>query len=163
MPIARRREPAPGEFCVRELAPAATRAIRRAILRPHESIAAMAAAEAPGAFAVGAFAGGELISVGLVAQDGGEDAWRVRGMATLAHARGRGAGSAVLRALVEHALAHGASRVWCNARVPARSLYERAGFRVISEPFELPHIGPHVVMELSPPRTASGRRRDRPT
>jgi hypothetical protein len=31
--------------------------------------------------------------------------------------------------------------------MPAASLYERAGIRVVSEEFELPHIGPHVVME----------------
>jgi hypothetical protein len=31
-------------------------------------------------------------------------------------------------------------------RVPARSLYERAGFVTASEEFEPPHIGPHVVM-----------------
>jgi predicted GNAT family N-acyltransferase len=33
-------------------------------------------------------------------------------------------------------------------RTPARSLYEQAGFRVSSEEFELPGIGPHVLMEL---------------
>lgn len=69
-------------------------------------------------------------------------------MATAAHARGRGAGAAVLDALVRHAAARGATRVWCNARTPARSLYERAGFTVVSDEFELPEIGPHFVMEL---------------
>jgi predicted GNAT family N-acyltransferase len=39
--------------------------------------------------------------------------------------------------------------VWCNARTPARSLYERAGFTVASDEFELPEIGPHLVMELA--------------
>jgi predicted GNAT family N-acyltransferase len=37
--------------------------------------------------------------------------------------------------------------VWCNARVRARSLYERAGFTVVSEEFDVPEIGPHLVME----------------
>jgi predicted GNAT family N-acyltransferase len=54
---------------------------------------------------------------------------------------------AVLESLVRHAVDRGASRVWCNARTPARSLYERAGFSVVSEEFELPDIGPHLVME----------------
>jgi ribosomal protein S18 acetylase RimI-like enzyme len=74
----------------------------------------------------------------------------VRGMATAPAVRGRGSGAAVLSALVEHAMQHGATRIWCNARLPARSLYERAGFVVISDVFEPPAIGPHVVMELSP-------------
>jgi ribosomal protein S18 acetylase RimI-like enzyme len=68
-------------------------------------------------------------------------------MATVLGARGNGAGSAVLEALVAHAVAAGASRVWCNARTPARSLYERAGFQAVSDEFELPEIGPHFVME----------------
>ncbi|MDQ6607642.1 MAG: GNAT family N-acetyltransferase, partial [Actinomycetota bacterium] len=74
-------------------------------------------------------------------------AWRVRGMATAADARGQGAGTAVLDELVRHASERGALRVWCNARTPARSLYERAGFRPVSDEFQLPEIGPHFVME----------------
>jgi len=68
-------------------------------------------------------------------------------MATAAGARGRGAGTAVLEALLGHARASGASRVWCNARTPARRFYERAGFGATSDVFELPQVGPHVVME----------------
>ena len=71
-------------------------------------------------------------------------------MATAPGARGKGAGTAVLDALLAHATAEGAQRIWCNARTPARRFYERAGFRVISEEFDLPMIGSHVVMELHP-------------
>ncbi|MHB8235006.1 MAG: GNAT family N-acetyltransferase, partial [Solirubrobacteraceae bacterium] len=66
-------------------------------------------------------------------------------------ARGRGAGAAVLDELLRHAADRGASRVWCNARTPARRFYERAGFHVSSPVFEVPQIGPHVVMERSLP------------
>ena len=55
---------------------------------------------------------------------------------------------AALEALIAHARAHGAARIWCNARVPAKRLYERGGFVCVSAVFELPRIGPHVVMEL---------------
>ena len=134
-------------FEVRPLPPAETRPLRHAVLRPHQDIAELAGHEAPGAFAVGAFDGGELVSVGLVAPEGGPGAWRVRGMATAPEARGRGAGTLVLAALVDHAERKGAARIWANVRVPARSLYERAGFAVASDVFELPDIGPHVVME----------------
>ncbi|MGD1057296.1 MAG: GNAT family N-acetyltransferase [Solirubrobacteraceae bacterium] len=132
---------------VQEVSLEQTRALRQAILRPHETLEELAADEPSNAFAVGAFKDGELVAVGLIAPDGGPGAWRVRGMATAPHARGVGAGTEVLVALVRRALEHGASRVWCNARTPARSLYERAGFHVISEEFELPQIGPHFVME----------------
>jgi GNAT superfamily N-acetyltransferase len=131
-----------------------TRRLRQAVLRPHQTLAEVAAAEAADAFAVGAFDADELVAVGLVAPDGDPRSWRVRGMATAAHARGRGAGTAVLAALLRHADAAGAVRVWCNARTPARSLYERAGLRVVSDQFDLPEIGPHFRMELSPISTA---------
>jgi ribosomal protein S18 acetylase RimI-like enzyme len=128
---------------LREVSLAETRALR------------LAAGEPAGAFAVGVFDRAELIAVGFVVPEGEPGAWRVRGMATAPHARGKGAGTAVLDALLRHAIAGGAVRVWCNVRTPARSLYERAGFRAISEQFELPHIGPHVVMER---RTAGAAR-----
>jgi ribosomal protein S18 acetylase RimI-like enzyme len=125
-----------------------TRALRQAVLRPHEPVERMASSETADTVALGAFAGDELIAVGMIASDGEPGGWRIRGMATAPQARGRGAGSAVLDALIEHARSKGARRIWCNARTPARSLYERAGMRVVSEEFELPAIGPHLVMEL---------------
>jgi ribosomal protein S18 acetylase RimI-like enzyme len=144
--------------------PGQTRPLRQAVLRPHQALGDLAASEPPGAFAVGAFGdGGELVAVGLVGPDGEPGSWRVRGMATAPDARGRGLGTAVLDALLEHATAHGARRVWCNARTPARSLYERAGFRAVSEEFELPDIGPHLVMEwLVPVDALQASRQDRP-
>jgi len=132
---------------VREVPLASTRALRQAVLRPHETVAQMAAHEPPGAVAVAAVQGGAVIAVGFVAPEGEPGAWRVRGMATAPESRGHGAGTAVLDALTRHARAAGARRIWCNARVSARGFYDRAGFRVVSEQFELPHIGPHVVME----------------
>jgi ribosomal protein S18 acetylase RimI-like enzyme len=133
---------------VRPVALEQTRALRQAVLRPHQRAEELAAHEPAGAIAIGAFDGDALVAVGLVGPEGGPGAWRVRGMATAPRARGLGAGTAILDALVSHALAHGATRIWCNARTPARSLYERAGFEVTSEEFDLPEIGPHVVMEL---------------
>ncbi len=119
------------------------------MLRPHQSLQELAGHEPAGAFAAGVFSGEELVAVGLIGAEGEPGAWRVRGMATAPQARGRGAGTAVLAALLEHAAAHGARRVWCNVRIGARSLYERAGFRATSDVFELPEIGPHLVMELT--------------
>jgi ribosomal protein S18 acetylase RimI-like enzyme len=133
---------------VRQIPVAKTRPLRQAVLRPHMSREQLALHEGPDAYAVGVYEGEELVAVGFVAPDGSEpSSWRVRGMATAPDHRRRGAGSLVLDALVQHASANGARRIWCNARIPARSLYERAGFNVTSEEFELPEIGPHLVME----------------
>jgi GNAT superfamily N-acetyltransferase len=137
------------EMLVREVPIAQTRPLRRAILRPHDSEETVASHEPDDAFALGAFQGEELVAVGFIGVDGPPGSWRIRGMATVARLRGEGVGSAVLAGLIEHARAAGATRVWCNARTPARSFYARAGFRVVSEEFEIPGIGPHFVMELS--------------
>ncbi|HWC87526.1 MAG TPA: aldo/keto reductase [Solirubrobacteraceae bacterium] len=150
------------EITVRSIPLERTRALRQAVLRPHQSIEDMIGHEAPGAFAVGAFdADGELVAVGFVAPDPAHPAshaWRVRGMATTPHARDRGAGTAVLDALLRHARAGGARRVWASVRLPARSLYERAGFGLRSQEFELSDIGPHVVMEYRQEGTTVKRR-----
>ena len=133
---------------MRQIALAHTRPLRLQVLRPHQTLAELAAEEAPGAYAAGSFEGEQLVAVGLAHADG-PNRWRVRGMATAPAARGRGHGAAVLHALVAHAAGAGAEIVWCNARIPARSFYERAGFEVVSAQFELPRIGPHVRMQLA--------------
>src|ERR1039457_526407 len=120
---------------------------RRAVVLPQQTLEQGAAEESEDAFAGGAFDGDELVAVGFVAPDGEPGAWRIRSMATAPAARGMGAGTAVLDALVAHATAQGALRIWCNARSPARSLYERAGLRAVSEEFYLPDIGRHLLME----------------
>lgn len=130
-----------------EITIAETHALRQSILRPHETVEQLAAAEPAGAFAAGGFDGERLIAIGIVSPDGGPGRWRVRGMATVPGERDRGAGRAVLDALLAHVRDSGGSRVWCNARVPARSFYERAGFRASSDVFELSPMGPHLVME----------------
>jgi GNAT superfamily N-acetyltransferase len=140
------------EIEVREISLAETRNLRREVLRPYSSLEELASHEPAGSIAFGAFDGDELVAVGIVGRDGEAPGdWRVRGMATTPRARGRGAASGVLQALVHHAGAHGATRVWCNARIRARTLYERVGFVVASEEFELADIGPHYRMELAVP------------
>jgi len=74
------------------------------------------------------------------------DGWRVRGMATHPDVRGRGFGGLVLVALLDHVAVQGGGLVWCNARVPARSLYARAGFAARGAVFDIPAIGPHLQM-----------------
>ncbi|MGC9221566.1 MAG: GNAT family N-acetyltransferase [Solirubrobacteraceae bacterium] len=134
---------------VRPVPIAQTRALRQAVLRPEDTFEQLALHESKDAFAVGAFYAQQLIAVGFIAPDGEPGGWRLRGMATAPHARRAGTGTLVLHALLSHARAHGAGRIWCNARTPARVFYERAGFRAVSDVFEIPGIGPHVVMELT--------------
>jgi GNAT superfamily N-acetyltransferase len=75
-------------------------------------------------------------------------AWQLRGMAVEPATQRRGIG----RLLVERAeQIVGASpysrQFWCNARVPAAGFYQRLGWMIASEPFDIPTAGPHVRMQ----------------
>jgi predicted GNAT family N-acyltransferase len=62
--------------------------------------------------------------------------WRIRGMATLEGARGRGLGGLVLAELIDYAAGADAALLWCAARTPAITFYERFGFASVGERFE---------------------------
>jgi GNAT superfamily N-acetyltransferase len=77
---------------------------------------------------------------------GGEHAWRLRGMATAEDRRGQGLGKLVLDAALAHVAAEGGGLLWCSARTGARRFYEREGLVALGKVFEVPVIGPHVLM-----------------
>jgi len=78
---------------------------------------------------VSVLTGSEVIAVGRAVADAG---WAgVFGMATLPHARGRGAATTVLAALARWAADHDAAHLYLQVEcdnTAARRLYERAGF-----------------------------------
>jgi predicted GNAT family N-acyltransferase len=79
--------------------------------------------------------------------------WQLRGMATSEAARGTGAGRALVDASLALVAERGGDLIWCDARVSASGFYERMGFAVVTEPYDKPHIGPHVGMLIEvPPR-----------
>lgn len=77
--------------------------------------------------------------------------WRLRGMAVAESVRGRGVGRQLMQVMTDRVAKKGGRRVWCHARVSAQGFYTRLGFGVCSEPFEIPAIGPHVVMSIAIP------------
>lgn len=76
-----------------------------------------------------------------------EPAWQLRGMATDGPHQGRGFGGKLL-ACAEAAILERSNvpLFWCNARVPAVPFYERQGWIVDSEEFNIPTAGPHRKM-----------------
>lgn len=128
--------------------------LRRYVLRP------MLPAEAShyegdddsAAVHLGAFAdlgaGREL--VGVVSflprgEDGepSEQVFELQAMVTLPAVRNSGVGARLARHGIAVLEDRGISRVWCNGRAPARSFYERLGFRAVGEVFLTPGTGPH--------------------
>lgn len=137
-------------------------AVRHPVLRPGQPVAdAIFGCDAEAATRhFGAFdEGGELVGVvtihpavfewaaGRRAGVAEEGAWQLRGMATLPGVRGAGYGVALVRHV--HAVVRreaGAGLIWCNARVKAVSFYEKLGWEVVGEEFDIPTVGPHFRM-----------------
>jgi GNAT superfamily N-acetyltransferase len=135
------------------IAAADTLAVRQPVLRPGRppEDARYAGDDDADSLHLGAFVDGRLVAVATIIRQPppSEDdpgAWRIRGMATLPNHRGRGLGARLLAGLLEHARGNRGRSVWCTARIGAVSLYRRAGFEPAGTPFEIPGIGPHLLL-----------------
>ena len=96
----------------------------------------------------GAFDGGRLVGCATVHLNhwNGDPAWQLRGMAITPTHQSRGIGSRVL-SFLETDLAHTpVHQLWCNARVPAAPFYQKLGWTIVSDPFDIPTAGQHVKM-----------------
>jgi predicted GNAT family N-acyltransferase len=87
-------------------------------------------------------------------------AWRLRQMATADGHRGQGIGATVLEAALGYVRNAGALILWCNARQSAAAFYARHGFHVHGEVFleqtnGIPHL--HMWRELAGAPTSSVR------
>jgi predicted GNAT family N-acyltransferase len=78
-------------------------------------------------------------------------AWQLRGMATDPAVRGTGAGRALVTAGLARVAAEGGDLVWCDARQAASGFYERMGFTVVTGPYDMGPIGPHLGMVVALP------------
>lgn len=81
------------------------------------------------------------------AEAGQADAWQLRGMAADPEVQGKGLGGKLIQFAVNDALREGYSVIfWCNARLKAVPFYQKNGWQISSEMFEVPKYGPHHRM-----------------
>ena len=76
-------------------------------------------------------------------------AYQLRGMATDAQFFGEGYGTALLKYAVSYIKNAKAEYIWCNARVSAVDFYQKQGFQIVSDEFEIAEVGPHYIMILN--------------
>ena len=142
---------------VRAIPAEATHALRQRILRPHQRVEDMVYPGdlLDGTFHLGCYVEDALIGIVSMSPEPLEERasaaptaspWRLRGMAVVPASQGLGAGRALVEAALREAKERGGTAVWCNARMSAHGLYAGQHFEDISEVFEPPNIGPHVVM-----------------
>jgi L-Ala-D/L-Glu epimerase len=131
------------------------RPLRHSVLRPGQDYLETRYLGDDAGVHFGAFDGDRLVGIASLYEEdrvgGPAGGWRLRGMATDPDVRGAGFGAALLDGCLEHVAGAGGTEVWCNARMVAVGFYRRAGFEVISEEFDVPGIGPHVVMVRAVP------------
>ena len=79
-----------------------------------------------------------------------EAPWQLRGMATDLRVRGLGAGRALVAEGLTRIAAQGGDLVWCDARKAAVGFYERIGFTIVTDEYELTPVGLHrgMLVEL---------------
>jgi GNAT superfamily N-acetyltransferase len=108
--------------------------------------------EAEGAFHVGFFKDGVLVSVASFHPQGyngySGKGYQLRGMATKDGYRGLGSGSLLIDFAVDVLIKNQVDYLWCNARKSALGFYLQKHFQIISEEFEVKSIGPHYAMVL---------------
>lgn len=73
-----------------------------------------------------------------------KDAYRLRGMATEPSEQGKGYGKMVLNDVIAYLSKETESEIlWCNARTTAFGFYEKMGFNIVGNEFDIPNLGPH--------------------
>ncbi len=109
--------------------------------------------DAPSTHALARDTAGQVVGTARLLPDG-----HLGRMAVLAHARGRGIGTALLHRLIATARAQNMQQLELSAQIQAVPLYERAGFVAIGTPYEeagIMHIRMHLT--LSPPPRGAAR------
>jgi GNAT superfamily N-acetyltransferase len=77
----------------------------------------------------------------------GAPAYQLRGMAVVEGMQGHGIGTQLLVELERFVREEGFTlQVWCNARTPSSSFYEKHGWQIASKEFHIEHAGSHVKM-----------------
>ncbi len=144
----------PGEpIEIREISAEQTRPIRQAVLRPHQAASELVY---PGdddadSFHLGAMRGDEVLAILSMYHQptpDGTPGWRIRGMASVPEVRGGGYGRMLVEVARDRAWAIERAPIWCNARASAFGFYEKLGFVIVGELFEIEGIGAHAVMML---------------
>jgi len=79
----------------------------------------------------------------------GIDAWQLRGMATDYEVQGKGLGSLLVKQSIKFVQnEQNKALMWCNARESAVRFYEKLGWHIDSERFDIEPIGPHFKMKV---------------
>ena len=115
--------------------------------KPRETAHYIGIDEDPNTLFLVAYHGNKMVGCSTLQTDPRKGAkFRIRGMAVDSEYQNNGIGSKIVEMLQDYAKER-KTGIWCNARIRAVPMYERRGFEIVSEIFEIEGIGPHHDME----------------
>lgn len=72
--------------------------------------------------------------------------YQLRGMATDSKYQGQGLGQKIILKAEELLKEKKCELLWFNARTSAAKFYQKCGYRQIGSTFDIPDVGPHIIM-----------------
>ena len=75
-----------------------------------------------------------------------KNTYQLRGMAVLPNFRGQKIGEKLLYKAEEYLKSIKVKTLWCNVRLKAIGFYGKNNFQIISDEFQIPEVGSHVLM-----------------
>ena len=141
---------------IKEISVEEARPIRQQVLRPHQAVSELIypGDDANNSFHLGAMRSDEVLAILSMycspKPEDTADAWRIRGMASVPEIRGTGFGRKLVEVARDKSWNSMRAPIWCNARESAFGFYEKLGFVIEGEIFDIEGIGPHAVMVLNP-------------
>jgi|SRR5690606_16773280 len=73
--------------------------------------------------------------------------FQLRGMAVLQEYQGQGIGAVLVKQSEERVMEQKGPLIWLNARLFAVSFYEKLGYEISGDEFEIPLVGVHYTMK----------------
>ena len=75
-----------------------------------------------------------------------ENQYQIRGMAVLSEFQKKGFGEQLLQYCENEIRLKSGNLIWFNARETAIGFYEKSGYEILGDPFEIPDVGPHYIL-----------------
>jgi len=141
---------------IRSISPRQTYTLRQRILRPDFSVEACRFAEDECATSrhFGVYQEDKLVGIVTVLQlaepettGNQHNVWQIRAMATCLGVRGKGYGAALINAVEDYVRSKKAALIWFNARSGAVGFYQKQGYTIVGDEFEIVAVGPHFRMK----------------
>ncbi len=75
-----------------------------------------------------------------------KQSYQLRGMAVLENHQKKEIGKQLLNHSEQFLSSKAIKTIWCNVRIKAKVFYSKYGYKAVGKSFEIPDVGPHILM-----------------